>query len=63
MQALLEVDVSCPYCGSTFTTLADLTAAPCDYIEDCAVCCQPIEFELRIDAHGDPQLRARRGDD
>lgn len=63
MQALMEVDVCCPYCGSVFTTLADLSAAPCDYIEDCAVCCQPIEFELHVDSRGEPQLNARRGDD
>jgi hypothetical protein len=63
MNALDERPVDCPYCGAVFTTLIDTSAGECDYIEDCAVCCQPIEFQLSFAADGALQLLARRGDD
>lgn len=63
MEPLFENAIDCPYCGAQFTTLIDVSAGECDYIEDCAVCCQPIELQLRFDAAGDALLEARRGDD
>jgi hypothetical protein len=57
------VAVSCPYCGEGFETSADVSAGPCNYVEDCQVCCQPIEMELRVDDRGDfEELVVRRGD-
>ena len=57
------VTVACPYCGERFETSADASAGPCKYVEDCQVCCQPIEMEVRVDEAGDFQeLRPRRGD-
>lgn len=57
------VTVHCPYCGEGFETSADASAGPCKYVEDCQVCCQPIEMELRVDENGDfEELLARRGD-
>ena len=46
------VTVSCPYCGEAFETSADASAGPCNYVEDCQICCQPIEMELRVDEDG-----------
>jgi hypothetical protein len=57
------VVVSCPYCGEGFETSADASGGPCKYVEDCQVCCQPIEMELRVDDGGAFQeLLVRRGD-
>jgi hypothetical protein len=57
------VVVHCPYCGEGFDTSADASAGPCNYVEDCQVCCQPIEMELRVDADGNfAELVPRRGD-
>jgi hypothetical protein len=57
------VTVCCPYCGEAFETSADASAGPCNYVEDCQVCCQPIEMELRVTAGGDfAELVVRRGD-
>ena len=57
------VTVECPYCGEAFGTSADASAGPCTYVEDCQVCCQPIEMELRVDEDGKLlELLARRGD-
>jgi Cysteine-rich CPXCG len=44
--------IECPYCGECFETLLDLSAGSASYIEDCRVCCQPIEFDVRTDAGG-----------
>lgn len=57
------VVVSCPYCGEAFETSADISAGPSKYVEDCQICCQPIEMELRIDDNGGfLELLALRGD-
>ena len=56
--------ITCPYCGETFDTTVDLSAGDQDYVEDCRVCCRPIEFELRLDGHnGDFTLRPKRDDE
>ena len=63
MSNLDEVDVTCPYCGEPFTLLIDTSAGASDYIEDCVVCCAPIEVMLRFDGNAKPELWLRRGDD
>ncbi len=40
------VAVQCPYCGERLETRVDLTADEPSYIEDCQVCCRPIEFSI-----------------
>ncbi len=55
--------VQCPYCGEPFETSVDASAGMCSYVEDCQICCQPIEMELRVDDNGQfLELVARRGD-
>jgi hypothetical protein len=44
--------IQCPYCGERFETLVDTATGSATYIEDCQICCQPIEFELRVDSDG-----------
>lgn len=44
--------VHCPYCGEPFETLIDLSAGSSSYVEDCQVCCQPIEFKVAVDHAG-----------
>ena len=44
--------IQCPYCGENYQTLLDLSAGSADYIEDCQVCCQPIELSVEVDARG-----------
>jgi len=57
------VVVHCPYCGEPFETSADASAGPCKYVEDCQICCQPIEMELRVDDEGAfSELLTGRGD-
>jgi len=57
------VRVVCPYCGEEFETSVDASAGLCSYVEDCQVCCQPIDMELRVDENGAfLELVLRRGD-
>jgi hypothetical protein len=44
--------VQCPYCGEAFETLIDLSGGSARYVEDCPVCCRPIELQLEIDEQG-----------
>ncbi|MCB1865450.1 MAG: CPXCG motif-containing cysteine-rich protein [Chromatiales bacterium] len=57
-----EHELHCPYCGEPFTALVD----PSDtgrYVEDCPVCCRPIEFEAVFDPGMGVYLRLKRDDD
>jgi hypothetical protein len=58
-----SLEVTCPYCGEAFTTAIDLSAGSQTYIEDCQVCCQPIEMRLAVTAAGEfASLQAERID-
>jgi hypothetical protein len=49
------VRVDCPFCGETFETAVDCSAGAFRYIEDCQVCCQPIELAGDVDDDGAPR--------
>lgn len=53
-------DLQCPYCGELLTLHLDLSAGTQHYIEDCQVCCQPIEIEMQL--AGDGRLEAVRAE-
>ncbi len=62
-EATLFTSVQCPYCGEAFETLVDLSAGSSVYIEDCQICCQPIELAVDIDLSGAlSAMTARRTD-
>jgi hypothetical protein len=44
--------VECPYCGESFETPVDTSSGSAHYVEDCQICCQPIEFSLEVDYAG-----------
>ena len=46
------VAVRCPYCGERLETRVDLTSEEAVYVEDCEVCCRPIEFQAARDESG-----------
>jgi len=57
------VTVACPYCGERLETRIDLTAEEPSYVEDCQVCCRPIEFHVEREPGGALfALRVRRLD-
>lgn len=58
---ILEQAFNCPYCGETISTLVDLSEGDHHAIEDCSVCCRPIE--LLIETDGETLLRFAVGRD
>jgi transcription elongation factor Elf1 len=56
---LLERDIYCPYCGESQTVLIDTSEEEQTYIEDCQVCCRPIDFIISVDNQGDVVVEVR----
>lgn len=46
---LLERNIGCPYCGETQAIVLDLSAGGQSYVEDCQVCCQPMQVSFSAD--------------
>ena len=54
-----EVFFQCPYCWEQISVLVDPSVPQQSYIEDCEVCCRPIQFDIHADEGGeDIKLRA-----
>ena len=60
---LIPVMLACPYCGESIELLIDGSVPVQDYVEDCPVCCSPIELAVVVNADGDVQVNARSGDE
>jgi Cysteine-rich CPXCG len=54
MRELAPHDIQCPYCGENIEILLDCSIEQQNYIEDCQVCCRPIEFHVTVDYEGVP---------
>lgn len=53
-----EQSVSCPYCGETISILVDTSVPEQAYVEDCSVCCRPIDFRAFVtDGHAHVEAR------
>lgn len=63
MSELESRALACPYCGERVETLLDSPRDGLAYVEDCGVCCRPIEFRVRLGADGAMRVEARRDDD
>jgi transcription elongation factor Elf1 len=46
---LSEQPVDCPFCGELISIVVDLSAGSQDYVEDCQVCCQPMQVRIEVD--------------
>ena len=49
-----ERELDCPYCGEPIVLLVDWSAGSSHYVEDCEVCCQPMEVWLETAVPGEP---------
>ena len=56
---LQETSIYCPYCGESIGVLLNPEGVGAEYIDDCQVCCRPIEFFLREDAGGWLEVEVR----
>jgi transcription elongation factor Elf1 len=57
----MEYFFTCPYCGEEISMVLDTSVRSQAYVEDCEVCCQPIQ--IRYVVHGDHivEFEARTG--
>ena len=55
MQENAEID--CPYCGEPMEIALDPSVTAQTYIEDCQICCQPIQIRVRF-VDGEAQISA-----
>ncbi len=46
---LEERQIGCPFCSESITILLDVSEGSQQYIEDCQVCCRPIEITLDVE--------------
>ena len=60
---LITRTVQCPYCGEAFATELDLSAGSQHYVEDCQICCRPIEFLLQLNASDELESLVLKRDD
>lgn len=45
----IEVPFDCPFCGAPVSVLVDPTVPAQRYVEDCEVCCRPLEIAYMAD--------------
>lgn len=60
---LIETSVQCPYCWERFSILVDGSVESQEYIEDCEVCCRPIDFVVEVNDQGEVSVAARLQDE
>ena len=49
MNELQQHSIDCPYCGEIIEIDVDCSESNQSYIEDCSVCCRPINITVSID--------------
>lgn len=58
---LTEKEVTCPYCWETFSIFIEPSVeAGESYIEDCYVCCRPIEIFITHHSQNSVEIRLSR---
>lgn len=62
---MIEHFFTCPYCFSQISMLLDTFVHQQNYIEDCEVCCNPIQVNFTVDAATEEvtSFEAKKADD
>ena len=55
----MEHFFTCPYCWQTISMVLDVSVPEQTYVEDCEVCCQPIEISYTAENGGVIGFEAR----
>ncbi len=58
----LEQECVCPFCGEPVTVLLDLSVEEQSFIEDCEVCCRPMNVAYSVEANAVTSFDVTRGD-
>ena len=56
------VRIQCPYCGESIEIVIDGSLEQQNYIEDCFVCCRPIELSVTVTGE-EVKVDAKRDDE
>ncbi len=56
----MEHFFTCPYCWETISMVLDPSEEESEYIEDCEVCCRPIELSFKFSNEQLVRFEARR---
>lgn len=59
MNQLSSSMIACPYCGENIELVIDCSIPEQDYIEDCEVCCRPINLSVLVDEKGIPAVYSK----
>lgn len=51
MNQLISKYITCPYCGENFELIVDCSIPQQEYIEDCEVCCRPINLSVTVEGN------------
>ncbi|HIF51485.1 MAG TPA: CPXCG motif-containing cysteine-rich protein [Thiotrichaceae bacterium] len=51
MNQLASKYITCPYCGENFELVIDCSIPEQQYIEDCEVCCRPIDLSISVEGN------------
>ncbi len=43
---VVDQTIRCPFCAQSMTIVIDLSAGSQSYIEDCQICCQPMQISF-----------------
>jgi archaellum component FlaG (FlaF/FlaG flagellin family) len=54
--------IQCPYCGESIEIIIDGSVEQQNYIEDCSVCCRPIELSVVV-SEDEVSVNAKRDDE
>ncbi|MCW9048521.1 MAG: CPXCG motif-containing cysteine-rich protein [Gammaproteobacteria bacterium] len=60
---LISLEVQCPYCGEQIDVMVDNCGENQQYIEDCQVCCRPINFHITVNEFQQVQVNVYTDDE
>ena len=60
---LYSTTVQCPYCWEQIEVMVDDCGESQQYIEDCQVCCRPINFHVEVATDGQIQVHVFTDDE
>lgn len=55
--------IDCPYCGEAIELIIDASVDHQTYVEDCSVCCRPINVDVSVDKDASPTVRCWTNDE
>lgn len=47
------IETTCPFCWEAVVLAVDTSAGDQEYIEDCAVCCRPMNIRVEVGPNGE----------